>query len=173
MSNITNDQGAVRKDERMDKKRQEYEQRIAVYRQNEVKYKKVVESIRGLYDTMNSFDDNADGWLKELEVMGMILEKVGELHYISIQSWKYADALKKESYALAVISDKPKGRTVDQHREHAVLESQEWRFLMAEWEGYSKRWENAKLTIEEQIKNLKWKIKWELSLLQNAGVAKT
>lgn len=153
------------------KKREEHEQRVAHYRRTEQKYKQVVQAIQGLYHTAESFDDDPDGWLQKAEVMGMILEKVGELHYISIQSWKYADALKKESYALSIITEKPKGRTVDQHREIAVLESQEWRFVMAEWEGLTKRWENAKASIEEQIKILKWRVKWELAHREGAGVS--
>lgn len=145
-------------------KQKEHEGRINFYKQTVGKYNKIVGDIKGLYDTCESFSsDDPDDILKKAEIYGMILEKVGDLHYISIQSWKYADALKKESYALAIIDTRPKGRTVDAHREMAVLESQEWRMKIGEWEGLTKRWDNAKLAIEEQIKIMKWKVKWEVA----------
>jgi hypothetical protein len=151
-------------------KKKEHQGRIAHYEKTVVKYNGIVKSIQGLYDTAESLDDDPDGWLKKAEIFGWILEKVGDLHYISIQNWKYADALKKESYALAIILDRPKGRTVEAHREMAVLESQTWRWKIGEWEGLTKRWENAKTSIEEQIKILKWKVKWELANRDQAGM---
>jgi hypothetical protein len=148
----------------------EYRGRVQHYKNTVAKYNKIVADIKGLYDTAESFMNDPDGWLQKAEIYGMILEKVGDLHYISIQAWKYADALKKESYALAIIKDRPSGRTVESHREHAVLESQEWRFKIGEWEGLTKRWENAKGAIEEQIKIMKWKVKWELANRDQHGL---
>jgi hypothetical protein len=144
-------------------KQKEHQGRVDHYKKTVAKYNGIVNTITGLYNTAESLDDNPDGWLQKAEVFGMILEKVGDLHYISIQAWKYADALKKETYALAIISERPKGRTTDQHREMAVLESQEWRWKIGEWEGYTKRWENAKDTITEQINILKKKVTWEVA----------
>jgi hypothetical protein len=148
-------------------KKEEHQGRINYYKQTVAKYNKIVKDIKGLYDTADSLDENPDGWLQKAEIFTMIMSKVGDLHYISIQAWKYADALKKESYALAILSERPKGRTTDQHREMAVLESQEWRWKIGEWEGYTKRWENAKVTIEEQIKILKKKVSWEMAHMGN------
>lgn len=146
-----------------EQKRQEYEKRRGYYHSAVKKYNGILEHISGLYKAADQYQDDPDGWLQKAEIFGMILEKVGELHYISIQAWKYAESLKKETYALAMIEERPKGRTADVHREMAVLESQEWRFLIGEWEGYTKRWDNAKTTIEEQIRILKWRVKWELA----------
>lgn len=151
-------------------KKKEYQTRIDFYKKTVQKYNGIVKHIEGLYNTCESLTDDPDGWLKKAEIYGMILEKVGDLHYISIQAWKYSDALKKESYALAIIGERPSGRTVDQHREMAVLESQEWRWKIGEWEGITKRWENAKTTIEEQIKIMKWKVKWELANRDQYGM---
>jgi hypothetical protein len=151
-------------------KKREHQGRIDHYKKTVVKYNGIVKHIQGLYQTADSQMDDPDGWLKKAEIFGMVLEKVGDLHYISIQAWKYADALKKESYALAIVSERPKGRTTDQHREMAVLESQEWRWKIGEWEGLTKRWENAKTTIEEQIKIMKWKVKWELANRDQYGM---
>lgn len=151
-------------DKYMIDKQKAHQERIDHYENVKKKYLGIVGKITGLYGTAESLDDNdPDQVLRKAEVYGMILEKVGDLHYISIQAWKYADALKKESYALAVIQERPKGRTTDQHREMAVLESQAWRMLIGEWEGLTKRWENAKDSIEEQIKIMKWKVKWEIA----------
>lgn len=155
----------------MTEEQKKYQSRIEHYKRTENKYLKIVDAIKGLYDTADSLDEhNPDDILYKAEIYGMILEKVGDLHYISIQAFKFADALKKESKALATIQDRPKGRTVEQHREMAVLESQEWRWKMAEWEGLTKRWENAKDSIEEQIKIMKWKVKWELANRQAQGI---
>lgn len=144
-------------------KKKTLQDRIDHYERTEKKYKNIVNDIKGLYDTADSLDESIpDDVLKKAEIYGMILEKVGDLHYISIQAFKYADALKKETKAIAVMEDR-EGRTVEQHRERAVLQSQEWRWTMAEWEGLTKRWENAKDSIEEQIKIMKWKVKWELA----------
>lgn len=144
-------------------KKKTLQDRINHYERTEQKYKNIVNDIKGLYDTADSLDEhNPDDILYKAEIYGMILEKVGDLHYISIQAFKYADALKKETKAIAVMEDR-EGRTVEQHRERAVLQSQEWRWTMAEWEGLTKRWENAKDSIEEQIKIMKWKVKWELA----------
>lgn len=151
-------------------KKQDHQERVAFYRNTVDRYNGIIKHIKSLYDTADALMDDPDGWLKKAEIFAMILEKVGDLHYISIQAWKYADALKKESYALAIISERPGGRTVDQHREMAVLESQEWRMRIGEWEGLTKRWENAKTSIEEQIKILKWKVKWELANREQYGM---
>lgn len=157
-----------------DQRWQDYQRRIGFYKKTVAKYNAIVKRIEELYKSTERLDENnPDDVLKKAEIYGMILEDVGDLHYISITAWKYADALKKEAYALAIIRERPQGRTVETHREMAVLESQEWRWLMAEWEGLTKRWENAKTTIEEQIKIMKWKVKWELANMQQAGMANT
>lgn len=148
-------------------KQKEHQERIKHYEKTVNKYNKIIQHIQGLYDTCESFTDDPDGWLRKADIYGMVLDKVGELHYISIQNWKYADALKKESYALAIIEERPKGRTVEAHREIAVLESQEWRWKIGEWEGLTKRWENAKSTVEEQIKILKKRVSYEMSLIDS------
>lgn len=155
----------------IDQRWQDYQRRIGFYKKTVAKYNAIVKRIEELYKSTEHLDENnPDDVLKKAEIYGMILEDVGDLHYISITAWKYADALKKESYALAIIRERPSGRTVEAHREMAVLESQEWRWKMAEWEGLTKRWENAKTTIEEQIKIMKWKVKWELANMQQAGM---
>lgn len=151
-------------------KKKTLQDRINHYERTEQKYTRIVNDIKGLYDTADSLDEhNPDDILYKAEIYGMILEKVGDLHYISIQAFKYADALKKETKAIAVMEDR-EGRTVEQHRERAVLQSQEWRWTMAEWEGLTKRWENAKDSIEEQIKIMKWKVKWELANRSAQGI---
>ncbi|AYP68804.1 hypothetical protein BpsM61_00030 [Bacillus phage vB_BpsM-61] len=156
--------------EYLEEKEAAHKERVSHYDKTEKRYLKIVEGITTLYNTAESLMDHPDDILKKAEIYGMILEKVGDLHYISIQAWKYADALKKESKALSMIQERPKGRTVEVHREMAVLESQEWRMKLAEWEGLTKRWENAKGSIEEQIKIMKWKVKWELANREQHGM---
>lgn len=156
----------------MNQRQRDHQKRIETYKETERYFVGVKEKIKGHYGTIESMDDSdPEEILKICQVQAMILELYGELHSISIEGWKYAESLKKEAYALTVVSDRPPGMTVEQHKQIATLDSQEWRWKMAEWEGLTRRWANAKDSVQEQINILKWKAKWELAHRNVGGVA--